>query len=149
MTVIKNVIRQLLLADSTIANALAKYRFADGEADQPAIFTGYQVPEDTKFPVIVLVFVGGSDFGCRAQRGAVLHVDVQVYDDKEMSTKALDDLAFAIWKCCDRAELSTYLGAEGYEDWGCTADAPVATSDPESYPGYQIKVHARVLEKEA
>jgi hypothetical protein len=146
---IKSVIRRLLLADSDVTGALATYPFADGEAEEPAIFTAYEIPEDARFPAIVLVLVGGTRFGCRGQRGAVWHVDVCVYDDKETSMKPLDDLAFAIWKCCDRAELWPWLEEEGYDDFGCTAEPPVASKDPESYPGYQIKVHARVLEREA
>ena len=146
---IKGVIRRLLLADSDITGALATYPFADGEAEEPCIFTSSKIPEDASFPAIIISHIGGTPFGCRGQKGGMMHVDVRVYDDKETSMKPLDELAFAIWRCCDRAELWPWLEDEGYDDYGCTAEPPTANNDPEGYPGYLVKVHARVLEREA
>ena len=145
---IKNVIRQLLLADTAVTGKLATYQFTSGESKQPAIFTTEMIPEDSGLPAIVLTFTGGTDFGCRAQRGAELTVSVQMYDDKDCSMKNLDELAFAVWECCNRANLKIYLNAVGYNDWGCIASPPYASGDGEGYPGYTVRVHARVLKQE-
>ena len=51
---IKGVIRRLLLADSDITGALATYPFADGEAEEPCIFTSSKIPEDASFPAIII-----------------------------------------------------------------------------------------------
>ena len=147
---IKNVIRQLLLADTTITGKLATYQFSNlaGVEAEPAIFTTAVIPEDAALPAIIISHTGGTAFGCRSQRGAVLGVSVQAYDDKDCSMKVLDELGFAIWECCNRANLKIYLSAVGYDDWGCIASPPHASGDGEGYPGYTVQVQERVLKQE-
>jgi len=145
---IRKVLYGLLSADSSVTDLLATYQFGDGDAAKAAIFTGREIPDDAEYPAIWIQFVGGTPFGCRGQRGADLHCDIHVNDDRDRSGKDLDELAMAVWLSLDRADLQTLLAAEGYDDWGCRADPPVMRTDVDGYPGYNVRVHCRVLKDE-
>lgn len=144
---IRKAIHGLLSADTEITTRLATYRFGDGDGETlPAIFTTSGIPNDAAYPAILITHVGGVPFGTRGARGADFNVDITIYDDRDMSGAALDELAMQIWKRCDRADLSTYLAGTGYEDCGCLADPPANHGDADSFPGYLIRVRAQVLE---
>lgn len=139
---IKKVIYQLLSNTANVTDRLAVYEGG------PAIFTIETLPDNCPFPAIWLSLVGGTPFDTRGNRGADWHLDIEVYDDKDLSSSALDDLAMAIWDACDRADLSALLDTEGYMDAGCRASPPSKHGGPDSFPGYLIRVQARTLKKD-
>lgn len=143
---IKKVIYNLIANTASITSRLARYELQGGAIDRPAIFTGRSIPDDSAYPAIIIRHAGGDRFGCRDSRGADENVNVFVYDDKEQSSKALDDLAHLIWRALDRADLAALLAAEGYECWGCRANPPSIADDESGYPGYMIQVFVRALE---
>lgn len=144
----KDVIRRHLLASPVITAALATYKF-DGVNEEPAIFTAMKLPEDRMFPAIILVMPGGTSIGTRSRLGGDFMVNVQVYDDNELSSAVLDKLAIDVWQHCNRnADLSPYMTA-GYTAVGCTAAPPTPATDPESYPGYQITTRVKILGPQA
>ncbi len=66
---IKNAIRKLLLADSSVTKKLATYSFTSDGTKAPAIFTIPVIPEDATYPAVILSSIGGADCGTRGQRG--------------------------------------------------------------------------------
>lgn len=143
---IKKVIRDKLIATSAVADTLATYAFTSGSAATPAVFTGRKIPDDAEYPAIFISVGGGGDFSCRAQTGAEISVEINVFDDRDQSDAALEALALAVWNCLNRAEIGSGLADAGYQDWGCYADYPQAIGGENTFPGYLVRVTARVLE---
>ncbi len=135
---IAGVLTKAITADATIVAGLALY------AGVPAIFTA-EIPDDCGLPAIVINDIGGTRWGTRGQKGAELAVDVTIYGKNLLSKKVIRDLAYKIWHLLNRHELSPWLEAEGYDNWGCLADPPTATNDGNGFPGFTVKVTVRVL----
>ena len=110
---------------------------------EPAVFTG-GLPDDAAFPAILINEVGGSDFGCRSNRGAALNVDVQIFSNKSRSSSLVRYLAKELWKLLNRLDLNPYL--EGFTECGCVAEPPANTNDGFGFPGYTIRLRVTVLE---
>ncbi|GMV82114.1 MAG: hypothetical protein AMXMBFR7_32980 [Planctomycetota bacterium] len=140
-----------------IAGAIAKMFLTDADAravairaklatyaDAKAIFT-VALPDDAPFPALLIAEVGGPAWGCRANTGGVMAVDIQVFNDKDSSRKATWELAHEVWRLIDRHPLTPYLSDVGFENWGVIADMPVNTQDGLGFPGYTIKTSVRVL----
>lgn len=138
---ILEALRDILLADATVTDALASYDFGDG--DHPAVFTVDPIPQDSSLPAIVLTLDGGVRWGTRASIGGEADVTVRMYDDKSRSTQALRDLAWAVFEALERCT-PTF---DGYEEVGVMASPPMAAPDPDGFPGYQVAVLVRFLEE--
>ena len=131
-----------LIADNDgITTQLAVYE------DAPAIFTG-GMPDDASLPAIDISALGGSDDSVQDARGAALSASVQVFGPNGFSRKATRDLAWALWRLINRADISTQLAAAGFDDLGCVCDPPLNTQDGLGMPGYTLRVTARVLESD-
>ena len=133
------VISQALQTSSVITKRLATYQKA------PAIFTG-GLPDDAKYPAILLVEAGGKPWGCRDRRGTETVIEVRVCDNKEFTRKAISDLARLVWQQLDRLDVTPWIVADGFECWDCQADEPGYVDDGLSFPGYLIRVQLRALE---
>ena len=133
---IKKAIYDVLNADVTITAALAQYR------SLPAIFTARIIPENCALPAILITQVSATPWGCRENRGSETMLDVDVYDDKDRSDKALNTLVHNVWRALDRASLSV----SGYDTVLCVADSPLQINDPDGFPGYVIRCRVVVLE---
>ena len=138
---IKKAIWTVLDNDSDITDELATYDYADGTWT-PAIFTSRKIPEDAHYPAIHITQVSGVQWGVRDSRGGDVLIDVDIYDDKEQSDEALNDLAHAVWRRLDRASLTV----EGYTPILCQADPPMQKEDRDGYPGYLVRCRVLVLE---
>jgi len=141
---IRRVVYRYLLDISDITKLLARYAFETGQPQQPAIFTTAVIPEDCGYPSIIIDQVAGPLFGCRDRKGALLFVDIRVYEDRTRSSLRLDKLGLLIWERMNRADLRSLLEAEGYELWGCEADPPQTLDDPDGFPGKLIAARIRV-----
>jgi len=126
--------------DAGIVAALAEYENA------PAIFTG-PVPEQVPCPFIKINESGGQNAGCRANKGGIAIISVQVFDDKDLTQKPLRDLADAIQVLLDRHALPL-LDTKGFWNQGCIADLPQATNEGAGFPGYTIRVSVRHMKKD-
>ncbi|RKZ99088.1 MAG: hypothetical protein DRQ46_00230 [Gammaproteobacteria bacterium] len=141
---IKKVIQQFILMNTSITSQLATYEFTSGVA-APAIFTGFKIPDDAEYPAIFISSHGGADFGTRKNIGSEFAVDVNIYDDKEQSMKDLDLLSMQLWEYLHRAHFDSIMTAEGYTNWGCIAGSPMDVGGVNTFPGRLIRLTARAL----
>ena len=132
------VITKTILESNPIVAKLATYN------GKPAIYTG-GLPDDAKYPAILIEEIGGEPWGCRSRRGSEMTLEIKVFDSKEFTRKEISDLARMIWDQVDRSDLDPYITNEGYENWGCTAHLPTFHDDGLNFPGYLIRVNLRVL----
>jgi hypothetical protein len=132
------LIYEALKDDDDIVEALATFE------GQPAIFTTH-LPEDCPFPAILINEVGGGDFGTRGDVGGVASIDVQVFDDKSLSKKAVRALAWQIRALLHRADLSTWADEAGIQVLSCLAEVPRNTNDGLGFPGFTVPVQVRFL----
>lgn len=131
-----------LIADSTVANAVASYKF-DGVSGTPAIFTRDPAPDDAAGPLIVISEVSAIAAGRdRGTRGGEVTVDVKVWGERDTSYKVLRDLSLNIWKALDRATLTI----SGFECVNVVALMPTRLDDPDGFPGYVVTIRVLVRE---
>jgi len=144
-TLIKEAVRAFLLDQTTVTDSLATYRFADGQAEAPAIFTTDIFPDDVRYPAIIVRQVGGNRFGCRDTKGMDATIDVIIYANKLTNADILDALADVTWLVLERAALQTKMATVGWEEWGVRAAPPQIHDDPDEYPGRLIQLSVRAL----
>lgn len=142
---IKEVLRDFIAADSTIANALATYRFTTASAKTPAIFTGHAIPDDAEYPCVFLFISGNTPFETRGNRGTTWRVDCSLYGNREMSDKSLWTIANNIWLRLSRGDIYTTLQIAGYQSFGMYADAPYQAGSGDTFPQYFINVRVDTL----
>jgi hypothetical protein len=134
--VVKKALYDVIVADAGVTAQLATYN------ELPAVFTSRIIPENCKYPAVHITQVSSAPWGCRDKRGSEIMVDVDVYDDKDRSDKALNELAHDIWELLNRVTLAP----SGYDPVLCEADAPLQLADDEGFPGYVIRCRIVVLE---
>lgn len=111
-----------------------------------AVFTG-DVPEQAPTPYITITCVGApSEFGCRQKPGFVEQLDVAVFGDKTDSTVDLRLMGLLIFQLFHRKTLDSYLEQYDLEGWGIVAEGPILLRSPDGFPGYVVKVRARLLQ---
>lgn len=137
----KKAIRDLLAADTILCAELATYEFSSGSAEEAAIFTGRDMPEDAALPAVMIAERSAENWGCRGNPGGVLHIDVQIVAEKDQSDKTLENMA---WRIRDLLNRSTPT-MTGYTCEGCVADPPLQTTADSSYPSYTIRAKCWVL----
>lgn len=111
----------------------------------PAVFTT-KLPDKCVFPAVLINDVNGADFGTRGDTGGVSSIDVQVFDDKDLSIQIVRDIAKKIRQLLNRADLEPWITDAGFSNYGCIADPPQNTNDGLGFPGYTIRVTVRYLE---
>ena len=132
------------LTDATVPAAAAICALLAQYGGHAAVFTD-ELPQDAALPAILINEIGGSgDFGCRSKKGATLNVDVQMFGQKDYSSKATRALAKAVWLFLNRLNLNSYL--TGLVECGCIAEPPQNTNDGLGFPGYTIRLRVIVLE---
>lgn len=141
----REAVRAFLLTVTAITDDLETYEFTTGNVELPAIFSTRVIPEDAKYPAIIIRQAGGVTFGTRGQEGGEFTVDVSVFDDKEANSETLDRLAQNIWTSLNRADMATELAAIGMENCGVIANPPFENNDDDGYMGYVISVTVRAL----
>ena len=120
--------------------------YTQGSGNKKCIFSA-TVPEKVDTPYIAITQIGGPpDFGCRENRGGDVFVDVAVFEEKSFTSKRSREIARMVWDFLNRNPLASYLEAVGLESWGVTAEFPVPLVDTHGFPGYVVKVRARILE---
>lgn len=67
------VIAKTIAELTSITNKLAVY-----QPNTPAIFTG-GLPDDAKYPAVLITEEGGNPWGCRSRRGAEMVIEVKVF----------------------------------------------------------------------
>jgi hypothetical protein len=132
------LIYKTLIAESEIADELAVY------AGAPAVFT-QKPPGEIACPFVVINERGGPDFGTRGDKGGTAGLDVQVFDDKELSAKNVRSLARKIRALLHRNDLEPAATEAGLEIVYCIANMPLNTNDDLGFPGYTIPLQVQFL----
>jgi len=133
------IIANCIKADTEICGLLGVFK---GEA---AIFT-IGLPKNCAFPAVLIRDVTGGSFGTREDTGGEAQLDVQVFDDKELSSKEVRDIAKMLRKLLNRNDLEPYMTNAGLISYGCVADLPANTNDDLGFPGYTVRVNVRFLD---
>jgi hypothetical protein len=138
---IEGVLANTLAGVSEIKAALASYN------GQPAIFTA-GIPQDAGRPALTICCTASRDFSVRARAGAELQADVIIHGDRaNFSRTSLRALAWKVYAAMNRSELSPYLDQAGYENHGCSAEAPIDRDGRDGFPECVVKVTVRTLVK--
>jgi hypothetical protein len=132
------LIYKAIIGNAQIANELAQY------ASAPAVFT-QRPPGEIACPFIVINERGGPDFGTRGDKGGTAQLDVQVFDDKQLSAKEVRLLARRIRALLHRNDLEPWATEAGLEVISCIANLPANTNDDLGFPGYTIPVQVQFL----
>ena len=140
---IKKALHDKLIAITNVTAALAAYPFSTGSAETPAVFAGRRIPEDAKFPCIFIRNSAASDWSVRSLKGAEAWFDVQIYANKNVTERALSNIAWNVWKELD----CTSLTVEEYDCKACVADPPQQLNGDDDYPMYNVKVKVSILEQ--
>ena len=138
---LKKAIRDIIIADSDVTDQLGTYEFVRG-SDSPAVFTSRVIPEDCDYPAVLITQITGIPWGTRDSRGGDVLLDIDVFDNKKQSDKALNDVAGDIWRLLDRAQLTI----SGYDHVLCMADPPIQLEDDDGFPGYVIRCRIKAIE---
>ena len=138
---IKKGIYSAIIGNAAITAQLGTYKFNRTLA-LPAVFTTRKIPDDCSYPAVLITQISGVPWGVRDSRGGDILVDVDVFDDKTSSDKALNDVCGDIWRLLDRAALTL----TGYSHVLCMADPPIQTSDDDGFPSYKIRCRVKALE---
>lgn len=133
-----------LTNDSTVTAQLATYGFSTGGAETPAVFTE-KVPNDATYPCVVLSVVTSVPFDTRGQRGTDTTVDIRVYGNRNMTATDFRSLCEDVWKSVNRADLSPYEAAVGYNVYTVSATYPRTTPDTEGYPSAWVSCRIKAL----
>jgi hypothetical protein len=144
---IADSLRDLILTDAGVTDALATWEFSTG-TPSPAVFTTEIIPEDCEHPAVIVNEFGGVPVGTRSQAGAETLARIRVYGDKDGSPGHLPvirEVAWNIWKLVNRADLNPYTEGRGYNAVLCSADPPRLMADPDGFPGFEISVRVQVL----
>lgn len=141
---VEKAVRDLLVADGTVTAGLNTYAFTTG-SETPAVFTGPKLPDDAKYPAVLIMQISGTPWGTRDSRGGEIFADVDLWGDKDQSLATLRATAEDIQQALDRATLSV----SGYDCVLCQADPEIRTDDDDGFPGYRIAIRVLLIESES
>lgn len=135
---IEKAYRDLLKANSGIANQLAEFDFGDG--NEPAIFTfddpQEMPPDNVSRPLIFIRMAGGVQHSDRGSDEAQVITRISVWGDRDR--QSIRDLARDVWKLVNKASLTL----TGWAIYGCLADPPAPLTDPDGLPGFLVNSSA-------
>lgn len=142
---IKKAIYDVIVADTGVGGVtpqLGTYPF-NRVLYRPSVFTSRKIPDDCGYPAVLITQVSGVAWGTRGYEGGDVLVDVDVFDDKTSSDKALNDVCGDIWRLLNRVALVII----GYDHVFCIADPPMQTADDEGFPGYVIRCRVKAIKQ--
>jgi len=123
-----------------ITDKLSTYQFTSG-TDSPAIFTSYEMYDDSARAAIIITEDSGDNAGTRGQKGGEQGAEIRILGNKQTSDQLLRDIATLVWENLDRSALLI----SGFDSKGVYADLPIRVFDLDGFPGYSIAVRVLLL----